>query len=158
VTCKLSKRITLIPGKNTWTAKQWADTLIERLWIADWGMPKVIISDRDRKFLSGLWTQLFKRLGASLIYSAAYHPQTDGGSERTNQTVEIALRYYFAVLESLAEWKSALPQIQAAFNNSVNSTGKTPNEVVYGFCDDLKHNAPAIGAYLSNGVVLLRKY
>jgi hypothetical protein len=133
VTCKLSKRITLIPGKNTWTAKQWADALIERLWIADWGMPKVIISDRDRKFLSGLWTQLFKRLGASLIYSAAYHPQTDGGSERTNQTVEIALRYYFAVLESLAEWKSALPQIQAAFNNSVNSTGKTPNEVVYGF-------------------------
>ena len=74
VTCKLSKRITLIPGKNTWTAKQWADALIERLWIANWGMPKVIISDRDRKFLSGLWTQLFKRLGASLIYSAAYHP------------------------------------------------------------------------------------
>jgi Integrase zinc binding domain len=52
VTCKFSKRVTLIPGKNTWGAKQWANALLERLWIADWGLPKVILSDRNRKFLS----------------------------------------------------------------------------------------------------------
>ncbi|MGD0511075.1 MAG: hypothetical protein ABSA33_04505, partial [Candidatus Micrarchaeaceae archaeon] len=52
VTDKYSKAITLIPGKKTWTAKQWADALITRLLIMNWGMPKAIISDRDRKFLS----------------------------------------------------------------------------------------------------------
>lgn len=67
------------------------DALVDRLDIADWGIPKVIISDRDRKFLSDLWTAIFKRLGTLLLYSTAYHPQMDGASERTNQTVEIAL-------------------------------------------------------------------
>ena len=54
VTCKFSKAIGLIPGKSTWTAQQWADRLIERLWITNWGPPKQIISDRDRKFVSEL--------------------------------------------------------------------------------------------------------
>ena len=84
VTCKFSKRTTLILRKSTWSAKQWAEVLLDRLWIADWGLPKVILSDRDRKFLSQLWTGLFERLGADLLYSTAYHPQTDGQSERTN--------------------------------------------------------------------------
>jgi hypothetical protein len=132
-TCKFSKRITLIPGMKNWTAEQWADALIERLWIADWGMPKVIISDRDPKFLSALWTQLFTRLGVSLFYSTAYHPQTDGASERTNQQVETAMRYYFATLLDIKKWSRSLGQIQAAFNNSIGPTGKTPNEIVYGF-------------------------
>ena len=45
VTCKFSKRVTLIPGKKTWSAKQWAEALLERLWLADWGLPKIILSD-----------------------------------------------------------------------------------------------------------------
>ena len=73
VICKFSKRITLIPGKSTWTAKEWAGVLLERLWIADWGLPKVILSDRDRKFLSQLWSGLFERLGVELLYSTAYY-------------------------------------------------------------------------------------
>lgn len=44
----------------------------------------MIISDRDPKFLSDLWASLFKLLGVKLLYSTAYHPQTDGASERTN--------------------------------------------------------------------------
>jgi hypothetical protein len=74
VTDKFSKRITLIPGRNTWTAAEWADALLERLYIADWGVPKAILSDRDRKFLSEFWTCLFTRLGVSLLYTTAYHP------------------------------------------------------------------------------------
>ena len=65
----------------------------------NWGMPKAIISDRDRKFLSSMWTTIFTKLGTSLLYSTAYHPQTDGASEITNQRVEIAFRYYIATLE-----------------------------------------------------------
>lgn len=83
VTDKFTKRITLIPGRATYSAGEWAIRLLDRLDIADWGYPKVIISDRDRKFLSELWAAIFKKLGVSLLYSTAYHPQTDGASERT---------------------------------------------------------------------------
>ena len=76
--------------------------LLERLDVADWGIPKVIISDRDPKFLSELWNTLFKSLNVSLLYSTAYHPQTDGASERTNQTSEIALCFYLYMLDKLA--------------------------------------------------------
>ena len=140
VTEKFSKRITLIPGKSTWTAKDWANALIERLWIADWGTPKVILSDRDRKFLSAFWKEIFDRLGVALIYSTAYHPQTDGASERTNQTVEIALRYYLAALLDESEWPHCLPNIQSSFNNSVTATGRTPNEICYNFTPNFTVN------------------
>lgn len=134
VTCKLTKRTTLIPGKITWTAQQWAKALLTRLQIADWGLPKVLISDRDRKFLSELWTALFKMLGVELLYSTAYHPQTDGSSERTNQTAEIALRFYLNTMTDNRLWPEVLPIIQALLNNLPSSTTQqTPNEIAYGF-------------------------
>lgn len=132
VTCKFSKRMTLIPGKTTWKAKDWAETLLTRLDIMDWGLPKQIISDRDRKFLSEFWKTLFSSLGVRLLYSTAYHPQTDGLSERTNQSAEIALRYHLATMDP-TKWPEVLPVIQRCFNNSISSTGRTPNESVYGF-------------------------
>ena len=69
-----------------------------------------------------------------LLYSTAYHSQTDGSSERTNQTVEIALRFFVHALEDPSLWPEVLPQIQSILNNTSSSTtGKTPNEVAYGF-------------------------
>ena len=133
-TCKFSKRITIIPGKITWSAKDWALALLQRLNLADWGLPKVIISDRDGKFLADLWQAIFQRLGVSLLYSTAYHPQTDGQSERTNQSIEIALRHYIATLDDPADWPDILGDLQNTNNNSISaSTTKTPNEIVYGF-------------------------
>ena len=67
--------------------------MLERLQVGDWGILKVIISNRDRKFLLELWSALFKKLGVSLLYSTAYYSQTDGTSERINQVAEIALRF-----------------------------------------------------------------
>ena len=134
VTCKFTKRVTIVPGKSTWTARDWAKALLDQLSLVDWGLPKVILSDRDRKFLGELWAELFKLLGASLLYSTAYHPQTDGQSERTNQTIEIALRYYLSSLDDPKKWPTVLPRLQSYLNNSVSaSTGKTPNEAAYGF-------------------------
>jgi hypothetical protein len=83
--------------------------------------------------LSEFWRQIFTRIGVALLYSTAYHPQTDGSSERTNQTVEIALRYYLASLDDYRDWPDALPHIQAQLNNLKGSTDKTPNEICYGF-------------------------
>ena len=134
VTDKFTKRITCIPGKNTWSAERWAEALLDRLEVADWGIPKAMISDRDRKFLGELWRALFKRLDVALLYSTAYHPQTDGSSERTNQTVEIAMRFYVNTLREKSSWPKILPRIQALLNNSSSSTtGHTPNELAYGF-------------------------
>lgn len=84
VTCKYTKRITYIPRNGKWTAKDWALAMLDRLQVADWGLPKAVISDRNRKFLSELWTAIFKLLGVDLFYSIAYHPQIDGSSKRRN--------------------------------------------------------------------------
>ena len=74
ITCKFLRRVLLIPGKSTFTAADWACRLLRRLRKIDWGLPKVIISDRDRKFLSELWSTLFDMLGVKLLYLTAYHP------------------------------------------------------------------------------------
>jgi len=135
VTCKFTKRVLLIAGNQRYTAGAWAHRLLDELLKADWGLPSIIISDRDRKFTSELWKAIFDQMGTKLLYSTAYHPQTDGQSERTNQTAERALRYYMAAYPDRAlEWFYILPQIQYALNNSINqSTGKSPNELCYGF-------------------------
>ena len=134
VTDKFTKRTTYIPGKSTWTAEEWAIALLDRLDIGDWGIPKVLLSDRDPKFLSELWKALFNKLGVKLLYSTAYHPQTDGSSERTNQTAEIALRFYLHTLGKPSAWPTVLPRMQALLNNAQSATTtKSPNELSYGF-------------------------
>ena len=130
ITCKASKKITGVPGQTTYSAEDWAEAFLNAT--ADWGIPKAIISDRDRKFVSDLWTSIFKRLGTELLVTTAYHPQSDGQSERTNQTIEIALRFWTS--QGHLDWHKILPHLFAALNNSKNaSTGLTPNEYVYGF-------------------------
>ena len=133
VTDKFTKRLLLLPGKNTYSAKDWALVLLDGLRRCDWGLPRAIISDRDAKFMSELWTSLFKALNVKMLTSTAYHPQTDGQSERTNQSVEIALRYWCTENPNKS-WLDAIPAIQSSFNNSANqSTGKSANELSYGF-------------------------
>ena len=134
VTDKFNKRITFVVGKDTWKTRDWAKGLLQQLDVAGWGLPKVILSDRDPTFLSQLWKDIFKTMNVNLIYSTAYHPQTDGSSERTNQTAEIVLRFYLAGMTNDNEWPTILPRLQAVLNHSTSvSIGKSPNEVIYGF-------------------------
>jgi hypothetical protein len=63
---------------------------------ADWDIIKETINDRDPKFMSKLWQTLLDLLGVVMLISTTYHPQTDGQSERTNQIMEIALRFLTA--------------------------------------------------------------
>ena len=94
-----------------------------------WGIPSATISDRDPKFMSDFWYTIFEKMGTSILASAAWHPQTDGQSERTNQTVEIALRF-FVIANPVESWLLALPYFQGLLNNSSNqSTGVSPNEI-----------------------------
>lgn len=101
---KFPKRVTLIKGKDTWTAEEWVYAFLARLDLVDWSLSGELITDRNSKFLSKFWTELFKKLGVKLLYNTAYHFQTDGSSEKSNQTVEIGLQFLIYVFDSLGLW------------------------------------------------------
>lgn len=133
VTDKYTKRIGFVPGASNWSAVEWGRALVTFLLSADWGIPSVIISDRDSLFLSALWKEIFHGFRTTLLASTAYHPQTDGQSERTNMTAEIALRHAIPTLDSFDQWPSLLPYVQSCLNSSRSaSTGQSAHELMYG--------------------------
>ena len=58
------------------------------------GLPETIVSDRDRRFVAAMWKELWSLLGTKLNMSSAFHPETDGQTERQNRTLEEYLRSY----------------------------------------------------------------
>ncbi|GJR25937.1 hypothetical protein Tco_1530892 [Tanacetum coccineum] len=95
------------------------------------GIPVSIICDRDPRFASNFWRSLQKALGTSLDMSTAYHPQTDGQSERTIQTLEDMLRA--CVIDFGNGWVKHLPLVEFSYNNSYHASIKAaPFEALYG--------------------------
>ncbi|GKC41409.1 putative reverse transcriptase domain-containing protein [Tanacetum coccineum] len=95
------------------------------------GVPVSIISDRDGRFTSLFWQALHKALGTRLDMSTAYHPETDGQSERTIQTLEDMLRA--CVLDFGKNWDRHLPLVEFSYNNSYHTSIKAaPFEALYG--------------------------
>ncbi|KAK9075289.1 hypothetical protein SSX86_003612 [Deinandra increscens subsp. villosa] len=95
------------------------------------GVPHSIISDRDSRFTSRFWQSLQKALGTRLDMSTAYHPQTDGQSERTIQTLEDMLRA--CVIDFGSRWDEHLPLAEFSYNNSYHTSIKAaPFEALYG--------------------------
>jgi len=95
------------------------------------GVPASIVSDRDPRFTSRFWQSLQNVLGTQLKMSSAYHPQTDGQSERTIQSLEDLLRT--CVLDHLGTWSDVLPLVEFTYNNSYHtSIGMAPYEALYG--------------------------
>ncbi|MBW0484549.1 hypothetical protein O181_024264 [Austropuccinia psidii MF-1] len=105
------------------------------------GVPQIIISDRDPKFRSEIWTILYDMLGTKLSFSTAYHQQTDGLAERMIQTMEDILRRFCAYGMEYKdhegythEWVTLLPAAQLTYNTSQHSTtGNTPSLVEKGW-------------------------
>ena len=95
------------------------------------GVPKSIISDRDPRFTSRLWQRLQNAFGSQLKLSSAYHPHTDGQSERTIRTLEDMLRT--CILEWKGDCERQLSLVEFAYNNSFHaSIGMAPYEALYG--------------------------
>ena len=95
------------------------------------GVPISIISDRDSRFTSALWRSLQTALGTRLDMSTAYHPQTDGQSERTIQTLEDMLRA--CIIDFGKGWEKYLPLAEFSYNNSYHTSLKAaPFEALYG--------------------------
>ena len=95
------------------------------------GVPVSIVSDRDPRFNSRFWKSFQECLGTKLNMSTAYHPQTDGQSERTIQTIEDMLRV--CAIDFKGNWDEHLPLVEFAYNNSYHaSIGMPPYEALYG--------------------------
>ena len=133
VTCKFSKRITTVSEIDTWTAAQWAKALLNRLNIADWNLSKIIIFDRNRKFLFELWTALFALLSVKLFYFTTYHSQTNDVSEKINQILEIALRSLILIIKDARDWSKLFDCLQRQFNNVSTAVDRSLNEICYEF-------------------------
>jgi Integrase zinc binding domain len=119
-----------LPCSTTITGAGIAQLYLEHLfrWF---GLPQKIISDRDPRFTSHFAWELTKGLGINQNLSTAFHPQTDGLSEQTNQWVEQYLRL---ITTNQNEWSKWLPMATAVHNNSRNSTtGFAPNELLIGW-------------------------
>ena len=95
------------------------------------GVPVTIVSERDRRYKSGLWRKLQDSLGMRIHLSTAYHPQTDGQSERLIQILEDMLRA--CVLEFGDHWEEYLHLCKFSYNNSYQSSiGMASFESLYG--------------------------
>ena len=89
------------------------------------GLPKGLVSDRDTRFTSKFWREVTRLLGTQLYMSTAFHPQTDGQTERMNRLLEETLRHYIGPNHD--DWDAHLPLIEFAINNSrQQSIGTTP--------------------------------
>jgi hypothetical protein len=114
----------LIPSRTNYNARQLAELMFEEVYKLH-GLPKNIISDRDVLFTSVFWDHLHKLLGTKLRMSSAYHPQTDGSTERANRTVTQMLRQ--CINEKQSDWVPKLPAIEFAINSARSeSTGFAP--------------------------------
>ena len=95
------------------------------------GMPKKIVSDRDSRFTSDFWKELMKLVGTKALMSTAYHPQTDGLTERVNRILEDMIRCYCD--EFLDDWDDLLVPLELAYNDSYQSSTRfTPFYMNYG--------------------------
>ena len=129
-TDRLGSEIRIVPTTTTITAEQFAD-LFFRHWYCENGLPLEIVSDRDKIFLSCFWKELHKLTGIKLKMSTAYHPESDGASERTNKTVIQAIR--FAVERDQRGWVHTIPKVRFNIMNTINaSTGFTPFQLRFG--------------------------
>ncbi|MBW0475025.1 hypothetical protein O181_014740 [Austropuccinia psidii MF-1] len=108
--------------------------LLWSTFISHTGLFKNIISDRDPKFTSALWTNPHRLFGTKLSFSTAYHPQTDGMAERMIQALEDMIRRFCAYELELKNsdgftngWCTLIPALELEFKTSVYySTGQTP--------------------------------
>lgn len=151
---RLSKKAYFIPVKESSTAEDLAYVFFRNIY-ANHGLPNEIISDRGSTFMSKFWQSLMARIGLKHKASTAYHPQTDGQTERINQIVETYLRCYVNFDQN--DWVEYLPTAQASYNSTpVESTNYSPFYANYGFEPDL-HRPPIKGENANKAIIMADK-
>ena len=127
---RLTKVAHFLPVKNKYSVSQLADLYVEHI-LRLHGAPRTIVSDRGAQFTAQFWRSLHDSMGTHLDYSTAFHPQTDGQTERVNQVLEDLLRA--CVLTYSNDWEKSLPYAEFSYNNSYQaSLQMAPFEALYG--------------------------
>jgi transposase InsO family protein len=125
-----TKYTTMIPFKETYDAVRLGYIFLDRI-VRYRGFPKEVTSDRDKLFTSNYWKTLLQESGVKAKLSTAYHPQTDGQTERANRTLKTYLRHY--VHHNQNNWVTLLPMAELSCNNLISeATGTTPFYANYG--------------------------
>ncbi|KAK4684314.1 putative transposase, partial [Tremellales sp. Uapishka_1] len=138
---RLTKMAIFIPSSTTVTAMDVADHYVTHVF-SKHGLPNDIISDRGSEFTSSFWKSLASNLGIQSNFSTAFHPQTDGQTERVNQSLEQYIRLYTNYKQS--DWSKWLPLAEFAYNNTPHSTTTiSPFMANKGFDPACAFNIPA---------------
>jgi len=127
---KLSKSTHFIPVKSTYKEINFTKIFMKENFRLH-GIPKMVISDRDVKFTSNFWKELFAGLDTNFNYITSYHPKIDGQIESKNQIIEDMLRMY--VRKKPTKWQEYMHLVQFTYNNGYHaSTKMSPFEILYG--------------------------
>jgi hypothetical protein len=127
---RLSKMVHLRATTESITAKDFA-SIFEQEVIRLHGVPEDLVTDRGTQFNNHFWREVMALLGIQPRMSSAYHPQTDGQTERSNRVIEEMLRAYIAPTQD--NWAAQLPAVEFAINNSWQESVKaTPFYLNYG--------------------------
>ncbi|WVZ51318.1 LOW QUALITY PROTEIN: hypothetical protein U9M48_002472 [Paspalum notatum var. saurae] len=118
---RLTKVAHFIPVKTTYSGAKLAELYMSRI-VCLHGVPKKIVSDRGTRFTSHFWKRLHESMGTKLNFSSAYHPRTDGRTERTNQILEDMLRA--CAIQYGTSWDKSLPYAEFSYNNSYRASIK----------------------------------
>nr|XP_048321730.1 uncharacterized protein LOC107406968 [Ziziphus jujuba var. spinosa] len=127
---RLTKFAQFLPIRTTFTMDQYAQLYVNEI-VKLHEVLLSIISYHDPRFTSNFWRSLHKAMCTKLNFSTAFHPQTDGRSKRTIQTLEDMLRA--CVMDFTGSWDKHLPLVEFAYNNSYHTSIKmAPYEALYG--------------------------
>ncbi|GJT49722.1 putative reverse transcriptase domain-containing protein [Tanacetum coccineum] len=145
---RLTKSAHFLPMREDYKMERLARLYLNEI-VARHGVPISIISDRDSRFTSRFWQSMQEALGTRLYMSMAYHPQTDGQSERTIQTLEEMLRV--CVLDFEGSWDVHLLLVEFPYNNSYHASVRcAPFEALYG----RKCRSPIMWAEVGEGQLI----
>lgn len=127
---RLSKMVRLSPCTDDVSAEQLADMFVAQV-VANHGVPRSVVTDCDVRFTCKFWKAFVAQLRVQHGMSTAFHPQSDGNTERVNRVLEDMLRHYIDPTQT--NWDSLLPMVQFSINNSFHeSINSVPFELVYG--------------------------
>ncbi|SPJ89616.1 related to TY3B TY3B protein [Fusarium torulosum] len=131
IACRLTKMRHIIACKGTCDAEDTARYYLKEIWKLH-GLPQIIISDRGPQFVAEFWKKLTQQLSINSLLSTAYHPETDGQTERMNAILEQYLRAYVSYLQD--DWSWWLPLAEFAANSLKSETTRmSPFFANYGF-------------------------